>query len=884
MTETPTPQWDPHNQLFYLDGFEVDAAANCISRDGEIIKLEPRAMSVLCELVLRAGTVVTREELEQTVWKGTVVGYDALNNTVAKLRKAFADTPRNPRIIQTVPKTGYRLIADVIVRTAVEKPISGAISAPDSTTARPPLIRKLTAILYADMVEYSRLTGLDEEGTHHTLRDCLDVMTGLIKSHGGAVVHFAGDAILAEFSTASSALSCAVTIQNILRERSKDHTDEMKMQFRIGVNLGEVIVDRDDIYGDGVNVAARLEALAEPGSVCLSGAVFDAIGHTLPLEYAYLGERKVKNIAKPVRAYQATLRSGATLSVPAQVVVPVPVKSAALSRQPYMLVMAVSALALLFITVWWQPWSNNTEVTNPGVVSSTSPTRPAIAVLPFENMSDDPAQTFYADGMTGDLITDLSKVSGLAVIARHSVYAYENASLPLIQIGEELGVQYILEGNVRRFDNKVRVNVSLIDVSNSRSIWSERYDSELSAIFDLQRQVIDGVVTSLSVKLTDREQNSLAHIPTDNLEAYDYYLRAERRRLLGASSVEESQHGARGEIELYWKAIKLDPNLAQAYVGLARIGFDVWSSDSSQIMPTAAARKLSYDSASKVRELDPQNHMAYAILALLQATDGQHDIALESSNKALQLSPNNAEAIAIHAQVLMYAGQHETALEMMNKAFRLNPRPPEQFYGLLGRALFFTEDFSAAVKAYESLSEYHLRFRHELMMVYAKLGRDNDAHRVLASVLERMSFVNLNYYATRYSHYRRQQDVSRMLIALKKAGVSENAFGYVGNVDARLNTVELQNLKTQVWRGSDSSGDQFIQQFTGEDHVALRNSSSLLVGTAWIESEKLCVKFRSSLFGRNDCGFIYANPQPTSDGKNQYVHVALGNIYKFTVQ
>ncbi len=307
MSDNGNSDWNPEIEPFLIGEFEVDASTHCISKEGVSIKLEPRAMALLIYLAHRPGSVVSREELEREIWRGMVVGYDALNNTVAKLRKAFEDNPKNPRFIQTVPKVGYQLIAEVGVSpTSVEAVVSHI----PETASNPSLERKLTAIFYADVVDYSRLTGLDEEGTHHTLRGCLDLVTDLIDRYHGSVVHFAGDAILAEFDTASNALSCAATVQQKLEAGNMDVPDDRKMQFRIGVNLGEVIVDRGDIYGDGVNVAARLETLAEPGGICLSGSVFDAISHKLPLDYNFLGERQVKNIEKPVRAFQARL-SGA---------------------------------------------------------------------------------------------------------------------------------------------------------------------------------------------------------------------------------------------------------------------------------------------------------------------------------------------------------------------------------------------------------------------------------------------------------------------------------------------------------------------------------------------------------------------------------------------
>ena len=290
MTEEPIPVSASSSEPFLVAGFEVDPSAHLVSGKDQSVKIEPRTMALLVFLAQRPGEVVNRAELEREVWPGMVVGYDALNNTVAKLRKVFQDDAKNPSVIQTIPKVGYKLIAEVGVSPVAQI----ATEPPAGTKDNPFLERKLAAIFYADVVDYSRLTGLDEEGTHHILSACLDLMTDLIGRYSGTVVHFAGDAILAEFPTVSAALSCAVAVQRELSGHNEGIDNDRRMQFRIGVNLGEVIVDRNDIYGSGVNIAARLEALCEPGGVCLSGTVLDAIGHALPLDYSFLGEREVK--------------------------------------------------------------------------------------------------------------------------------------------------------------------------------------------------------------------------------------------------------------------------------------------------------------------------------------------------------------------------------------------------------------------------------------------------------------------------------------------------------------------------------------------------------------------------------------------------------------
>jgi len=880
MSDSKVTEWNPETEPFLLGEFEVDAATHCITREGVSTKLEPRAMALLIYLVHRPGSVVSREELEQEIWRGMVVGYDALNNTIAKLRKAFSDDPKNPRVIRTVPKAGYQLIAEVGV-----SPDSAVVQIPlPEVTSNPSLQRKLTAMLYADVVDYSRLTGLDEEGTHHTLRKCLDLMTELIERFHGSVVHFAGDAILAEFDTASNALSCAATMQQQLAAENEGIPDNRRMQFRIGVNLGEVIVDRGDIYGDGVNVAARLEALAEPGGICLSGSVFDAISHKLPLDYSFLGERHVKNIAKPVRAYQARLKPGMALPQPEVRA------SGATGRQPgkssVIGALSIVLVVVVVIVVWMRPWQQ-TEVAVSNIVTenTVTPGKPSIAVLPFKNISDDPAQGFFADGMTDDLITDLSGVSGLAVVSRHAVFAYRNKQVQLDQMARELGVKFVLEGSVRRHEEGIRINATLVDVSSSTGIWSERYEGEVSDLFDLQNRVIGSIVNALEIELTDSEKALLARNPTDNLEAYDYFQRAERRRLVEHRDPDGSDDNYADAIELYKKAIDLDPGFAQAYAGLAIVSFEVWLGDGTHIMPVAVARKVAYDSASKVRELDPENPAAYSVLALLQATDRQYDLALGSARTAIELDPKNAATHAVLAQVLAWSGQHQKALAAIDKSFELNPEPPGENHGIRGQMLFFNNNLADAVSAYDKAHKDHLRFRHELVMVYAELGQLDDATSVFSSIQKRMPFINLGYYRTRYAHYKRPEDLDRMINALRKAGVPENAYGYTENADYRLDSAALETLVTgQTWRGRDEQGMSFVQQIADDGRVAFSNEYTMMTGTTRINGNSFCVQFSSSTQGREDCGYIYRNPEGSPDEQNEYVRLSLGSVYYFTVR
>jgi len=615
-------------------------------------------MRVLLLLAEHAGQVVSREMLEDAVWANMIVGPDALTNTVIKLRRALGDEAKNARFIETIPKTGYRLIASV--REAMEGEIEQ------------PLVRRLSAILYADVAEYSRLTGENEERTHRVLSANLDLFSAAIRVHNGNVVHYAGDAILAEFTTVTEALTCAVEVQRELLDQDDAHPDAPSVQFRVGINLGEVIVDRDDIYGDGVNIAARLESLAEVGGICVSESVYAALGKKLPFEYDFMGEQSVKNIAEPVRAYRVMFLPSARKSVRSK-------RSLKVLGQFAVVVTAI-AIGILVALNFFSVDSQNEALSSE---APASPEKPTIAVLPFANVSVDVQEEYFADGMTDDLITDLSKISGIYVIARSSVFAYKNKPINIKEIGRDLGAQYIVEGSIRRVEDRVKINVQLVDTATGRHHWAERYDRNAGEFFALQEEVITQVVSAVSVKLTDSESARIERPPTTNLQAYDYYLRAERAGYIGGTfDVLETMN-------LYRKAISLDPEFVDAHSGLARTAVAAWRDDSG-VIHGATARAIAYESASRALEIDPTNGQAYSVMAVLQVTDGHHDAAIDSARKAVELTPGRATAYMDLGLVLAYSGESKQAVEAIETALLLNPKPPADTDIYLG-IIFFSD-------------------------------------------------------------------------------------------------------------------------------------------------------------------------------------------------
>ena len=483
------------------------------------------------------------------------------------------------------------------------------------------LPRKLAAILYADVAGYSRLTGDDEEGTHRRLREYLDLLSASIEQHQGKVVHYAGDAVLAEFGTVTEALTSATDIQRELAGRNEDLPDERKVEFRIGVNLGEVIVDRDDIYGDGVNVAARLEALADPGGISISDAVRTAVGKRLDLTYEDMGEQRVKNINEPVRAYKVVMAGG---------------------EQP-----------------------KASPATKP---LSDLPDRASIAVLAFTNMSGDPEQEFFCDGITEDIITELSRFPVLSGISRQSSFAFKGEKVGVGVIGQKLGVQYVVEGSVRRLGNRARITAQLIEAETGNHLWAERYDRELDDIFAVQDEVTRAIVATIAAQLGKTVSEKAARKHPASIKSYEYFLQGNRHyyRFNPDDNVKAA--------ELLEKAVELDPQFARAYAGLA----NTYTTDHFlgwQRRKNALENAL--ECARKALELDSNDPLARTILAGALWGHGRWEEADLELDRAMSLNPGDADLLAELGHSLCMASRLEEGIPLLKETIRLNPLFPD---------------------------------------------------------------------------------------------------------------------------------------------------------------------------------------------------------------
>ncbi|MDX1431357.1 MAG: adenylate/guanylate cyclase domain-containing protein [Gammaproteobacteria bacterium] len=733
--------------------------------------------------------------------------------------------------------------------------------------------RKLAAILYADVAGYSRLTGEDEDATHSALGESLDLIAGTVSSCRGTVMHYAGDAVLARFESTVDALGCAARIQELLAQRNEPLPAERRMHFRIGINLGDVIIDRGDIYGEGVNVAARLESLADPGGICISESVRTAVGNRLPYTYQSLGRQRVKNIAEPVSAYRVVLDPAAAD------------RRVRLKRSTK-LVAAVLALAVLAVIAFWlSPWEAMRDPDPLEQQASTTQDRPSVAVLPFANLSDDESQEYFADGLTDDLIIDLAKVSGLFVIARNSVFTFKGSPVRIQEVAEELGVRYVVEGSVRRVGERVRVNAQLVDGRTGHHLWGERYDREITDLFAVQDELVGQIVGALSVQLTHTEASQLASRSEPEFRAYDLYLQARD----GYYSRDQAR--MRESFDLYSRATTIDPQFARAYAGLAQLSADVWRLNSlREVMAGAVARKVAEEAATKALDLDPTLADAHSVLALLRLVEREHEAALTFARLAVRLEPSSADAHTTLAIVLGYAGQPGAALESIQAAMRLNPRPPPYLTTYYGWVLFLNRRYDDAIAVLEPIATTRDRGiadapREILAMAYAESGRLEKAKAQVGLLREREPFLNLMWYRSIYDYHAREEDLRHRLDALAKAGMPQWPLAFEGDSRYRLMEPDLERLISDTtWTGSDAGRKlSFIQEFQRDGGTVYAAATTILSGEAFVRGDDLCERFEGFILSRPACGPVYRNPEGTSADGNEYAYANPVTVKYFTL-
>ncbi|MBB3454735.1 adenylate cyclase [Rhizobium sp. BK313] len=735
--------------------------------------------------------------------------------------------------------------------------------------------RRLAAVLIADVVAYGRLSQIDEEGTRMRFQaDLKDVFEPTIAQHHGRLVKTMGDGLLVEFQSVVDALRCAVDVQQQKAKRNADVPTDQRLDFRIGINLGDIIVEGEDIHGDGVNIADRMQSLAESGGIAISGMAYDQVKSKLPVGFVSLGEQKVKSIAEPVRVYRVVLDPAAAVGKTGRA------RRNLGRRRIAIAATAVIVLLLAGATAWWQPWTFLRGPTSVERFAYPLPDKPSVAVLPFINVSGDAEHDHLAEGLTDDLITELSKVSGLFVIARHSVFAVQNTGGKIQDVAAELGVHYVLEGTLQRAGSRLRINVKLIDALTGLSLWAERYDRQYTDLFAVQDDVIGKIIAALAVKLSEGERNQLARIPTENLEAYDYYMRAEQAGLT-FSDVETYREA----LSYYQKAIDLDPDFADAHAGIARIAVDVWRNDYNILWSAAVARKIAYDAAGQALKLDPNNARAHTVLALLQLVDGRETEARVSANRAVQAQPSDAEAYGNLALILAHSGSHQQAMTEMEKALRLDPSPSPSFQLLAGIVFYIADDNDRAISLMEAARDAlpSAEAAREFLAA-AYIDQDEQARSLQekTKLLELFPESNLTYYSYLYDYWR-EDDLHRHLASLRKAGIPEWPFGFEGAEADQIAGEELNNLVSdKTWTGKHRNGTQFIQFFDKAGNTAYRSANTNITGTVEIQGNRLCEKFPGYFLDRMVCGYVYRNKTQEEPGM-AYVHVTPQALKFFSI-
>jgi adenylate cyclase len=579
--------------------------------------------------------------------------------------------------------------------------------------------RRLAAVLAADMVGYSRLMEVDETGTLARLKTHrIELIDPAIEKNRGRIIKTTGDGMLVEFHSVAEAVLCAAEVQRRMARRNADVSPARWIQFRIGINLGDVIVDDNDIFGDGVNVAARLEMLAEPGGICVSGAVRDQVGDRLDdVAFEDLGDQSVKNIARPIRVFRVRLDKD--------------IKTAR-------------------------------EGADDATVTKAISKRPSIAVLPLANMSGDPEQEFFADGLTEDIITELSRFRDLLVISRNSTFVHKGKAVNVQQIAREFGVEYVLEGSVRKARDRVRVTVQLIDAETDRHIWAERYDRELEDIFAIQDEITRAIVATLPGRVEAATHDRAKRKPTDNMAAYECVLAA---KVLHHRSIREDNAEAQRLLD---RALALDPNYAHAHAWKACVlgqtwGYG-WCADRDDTLQQVFAE------VKTALALDDNDSDVHRILAALYLMREDHDKATYHQERALALNPNYDLVVVQQGELLTWLGRPEEGIDWIRKAMRLNPYHPERFWSHLGRACYCAEKYAEAADSFSRITRPDYTHHAFLAATFAQMGNAVAAAAHAAEVLKSEPNFSVAVYLTT-QHYRRAVDRQRHEAGVLKAGL-----------------------------------------------------------------------------------------------------------------
>ena len=613
--------------------------------------------------------------------------------------------------------------------------------------------RRLRAILSADAVGYSRLMGEDEVATVRTIKSLRDLFTDLVERFDGRVVDTPGDNILAEFSSAVDAVQSAIEIQNEVTAFNKALSPDRRMLFRIGINIGDIIVEGDRIYGEGVNIAARIESLAAPGGISISSSAYDQVKKKMALACEDQGRYEVKNISDPIHVFRVNLHSAETPS-PKKASSPISGKWIGLAAALFILLAAAG-----YVLVYKGPSDVNDAI---DTVESRNSEKPSIAVLPFTNLGGETQKDYFIDGMTNDIITDLSRFKELLVIASNTMFTFKGKPVRAETLHTELNVRYLLEGSVQKSGDRVRINVQLIDASSGHHLWAERYDRKLEDVFAVQDELVQTIVGRMATQIGESERQRVSRKAPENMQAYDYLLRGlQHYRRYTPEEMREAR-------QMFQRALEIDPRYASVYTAVADTY--IWEFLYGTMFPDQTL-ELADQFARKALALDDNQPGAHSSVGYILFRRGDFDAAMEKLMSTLEMNPNDALTQHRLAATSLYAGRFKDAIHWQESSLRLDPWQPTGNLMALGMAYYMDQRYPDAVATLKrGIAEDPKYVGHYITLAatYARMGRTEDAGRAADHVLKLDPFFEVSYYG---SAFKRETDRKKVQEDLKRAGL-----------------------------------------------------------------------------------------------------------------
>jgi TolB-like protein/class 3 adenylate cyclase/tetratricopeptide (TPR) repeat protein len=737
--------------------------------------------------------------------------------------------------------------------------------------------RRLAAVLIADVVGYGRLSHADEEGTRvHFQADLKHIFEPRIAEHHGRLVKTMGDGILAEFGSVVHALRCAVDIQRAKTDANTDLALDRRLEFRIAINLGDVIVEGEDIHGTGVNIADRLQTLAKPGGVVISGTAYDQVANKLDVGYEFLGEQRVKNIPEPVRVY--SVLTDLTAVTPAVA----PIKLARRQWRWQWVAIAAGLLLLAAGAAFWQhPWVHETPE-----VASVTETRPSLVVLPFDSLSDDKERGYLADGITEDLTTELARVPGLFVVSRNAAFTYKGKSMQPAQVARELGVRYVVEGSIRRAGAEMRINAQLIDATTNGYLWAERFDGAWAEVFNLQDKIVGNIATTLKLRLVSGQRDALMAGGTSNPAAYEAFLRGLELEY------RDTPEDVAAAVTHFEHALALDPDFGRASAELAWVYWNAWGlgrwEEALGLFGSDAPEKLTHYLEEAAKHPSPTY---YQILAELLVRQYKSDDAIAAIEKAIALDSSDPSNYAEMSAAMTFNGRAAEGRGYVDAAMRVEPGWTTWRYYLAGLAYFSMDRFEDAIASLEKINPKSrglwLNFYGLIVRLSAcgQLGRVGD----IAVVKETLKPISIEIdegeltglLARNNFVFKNEADTKRLLDGLRKAGVPELPFGYDAKSKDRLTGEEIKSLTFgHEIRGTRLNGGVVFSRTTAEDGTTRGFGCGPSLGTSTIRGDTLCTMYLGS---QRSCAAVFRNPNGSFAHENDYLLIGQYNRCEFSV-